>query len=207
MSQYEPAQDDIPTPAKSSNRGYVIAAVVLVIVIVVCIILLITEAIPALRGTRTTKVVAESTATTAPTSTRTPATEQVETPATTDREPAGPIMQDTDTPLYDFVSAGARPAVDWTGFFGKVEDTAGAPVQGLTVIVWDESGRPTVPPVKTDPAGAYEVRLADGPRAGLWSIQLLTNDNRPASHAFSFRTDTDTQGGIQQIQVLWKEIP
>jgi hypothetical protein len=178
-------------------------------VIVVCIILLVTKGIPALRESRESEpqAVAEATATRALTSTPVPADEETDPVVTLDAASAGPVMQDTDAPRFDFNGAGARPSVEWTGFFGEVADTAGAPVEGVTVIIWDEFGQPAVQPVQTDGSGLYEIRLADAPYAGLWSIQLLSADNQPASRYFSFRTDEDTQSGVQQIQVLWKEVP
>jgi hypothetical protein len=36
---------------------------------------------------------------------------------------------------------------------------------------------------------------------------LLTEDGYPASKLYTFETDEDTEGGIQQVQVLWRQIP
>jgi hypothetical protein len=116
-------------------------------------------------------------------------------------------MADTDTPIYDFDSAGARPAADWTGFFGQVVDSAGSPASGVSVVVWYRDGTQASPVLQTDSDGYYEIRLADAPLAGSWSIQLLTDEWQPASKLFTFNTDTDTEAGIQQIQVIWKRIP
>jgi hypothetical protein len=41
----------------------------------------------------------------------------------------------------------------------------------------------------------------------MWTIQLLTEDGYPASKLFTFQTDENTETGIQQIQVMWREIP
>jgi hypothetical protein len=35
----------------------------------------------------------------------------------------------------------------------------------------------------------------------------LTDDYQPASKLFSFDTDENTETGIQQIQVIWKQVP
>ena len=68
-------------------------------------------------------------------------------------------------------------------------------------------GTPASGVVQTDETGYYEIRLADAPLAGVWSIQLLTDDWRPASKLFTFETDENTDTGIQQIQVIWKQVP
>ena len=116
-------------------------------------------------------------------------------------------MADTDDPLFDFESAGARPGVEWTGFFGQVSDSEGNPMSGVAVIIWYRDGQPASPVVETGEDGYYEIRLAEAPLAGFWSIQLLTDDNQPASKLFTFQTDENTETGVQQLQVLWKEIP
>ena len=116
-------------------------------------------------------------------------------------------MSDTDTPRFGYDTAGARPAEEWTGFFGNVVDTAGSPVAGVPVIVWYRDGQPASEPVLTDLNGYYEIVLAQAPLAGMWTIQLLTEDGYPASKLFSFQTDENTETGIQQIQVMWREIP
>jgi len=116
-------------------------------------------------------------------------------------------MGNTDTPLYDFVSAGARPGTDWTGFFGQVTDAQGNPLAGVPVVIWYPDGVLAAEVVHTDKDGKYEIHLADGALAGLWSIQVLTADMQPASKLQTFRTDDNTQTGIQQIQVLWQKVP
>jgi hypothetical protein len=116
-------------------------------------------------------------------------------------------MQDTDTPAFSLDSAGARPSVEWTGFFGQVLDRAGNPLSGVSVVVWYRDGQPAAPVVKTDQDGHYEIRLADAPLAGTLTIQLLTDDNLPASKLFTFQTNDNTQTGIQQVQAIWKQVP
>jgi hypothetical protein len=115
-------------------------------------------------------------------------------------------MQDTDTPAFTLESAGARPSVEWSGFFGQVLDGAGNPLAEVSVVVWYRDGQPAVPVVKTDQDGYYEIHLAEAPLAGTWTIQLLTDDNQPASKLFTFQTDDNTETGIQQIQVIWKQL-
>jgi hypothetical protein len=80
-------------------------------------------------------------------------------------------------------------------------------VEGVPVIVWYRDGQPASSPTPTDQDGNYEIVLADAPLAGTWTIQLLTEDGYPASKLFTFQTDEDTETGIQQIQVLWQQIP
>lgn len=147
-------------------------------------------------------------ATLAPTFTPGPTKEPTNTPPPTPSPtPAPPVMLDTDTPAFEFVSAGARPGVEWTGLFGQVVDSEGNPLPGIPLAVWYDDGTLAADIVRTDDQGNYEIRLADAPLAGTWSIQVLTEDGQPASKLFTFKTDEDTEAGIQQIQVLWQEIP
>ena len=97
--------------------------------------------------------------------------------------------------------------MEWTGFFGQVFDSAGAPVANVSAVVWYRDGTPASPVVQTDETGYYEIRLADAPLAGVWSVQLLTDDWRPASKLYTFETDENADTGIQQIQVIWKQVP
>ena len=189
-------------PSRSPNLLYILIAAVLLIVIVVAAILLITRGIPALSGDKepTAAAASEPAATAVATFTPMPTKEATHTPVL-------PAMSDTDTPRFGYVSAGARPAEEWTGFFGNVVDTAGSPVAGVPVIVWDLDGQPASAPVLTDLNGYYEIVLAKAPLAGMWKIQLLTEDGRPASNPFGFETDENTESGIQQLQVLWRELP
>jgi hypothetical protein len=210
VSQTEQVDSEQASPPRNPNRPYIIFAAVLLVVIVVAAILLITQGLPALQGEQTPTAVtgAESTATQVPTFTPGPTSEPTNTPLPP-AEPtsAPPVMADTDVPIFDFESAGARPGQEWTGFLGQVLDAAGKPVEGVAVIVWYRDGQPAAPAVRTGREGDYEIRLADTPLAGIWSIQLLTDDNLPASKLFTFETDENTETGIQQIQVIWKQIP
>jgi hypothetical protein len=176
---------------------------------VVSVVLLITQGLPALRGeqqaTATTEM--QATATQVPTFTPRSTSEPTNTPPPLSPTAPSLAMSDTNTPIFGFEAAGARPSVDWTGFFGLVQDAAGNPMEGVSVIVWYRDGEPASPIVQTDPDGTYEIRLADSPLPGTWTIQLLTDDNQPASKLFTFQTDDNTETGIQQIQVLWKQIP
>jgi hypothetical protein len=198
-------------PETDPTRRYIIIAAILLAVILVVLILLVVFGLPALQGE-------DATATLAPTATLTPvptptssATPEPEAQATATLIPspvpteAGLVMQDTDEPLYEFQSAGARPGVEWTGFFGQVLDATGDPAPDVLVIVWYPEGQPAIDPVRTDGDGYYEIRLAEAPFAGTWTIQLLTGDYQPASKLFTFQTDEDTTEGVQQIQVLWQE--
>lgn len=209
MSQIEELNDKQQGPSRDPNRMYIIVAAVLVVVIVIAAILLITKGIPALRGEPETTAVTEveATATQVPTFTPGPTREPTQTPPPPSPTPPSLSMSDTDTPLFDFESAGARPGPDWTGFFGQVSDQSGGPVPGVSVIVWYVDGQPASPVVQTNEEGSYEIRLADAPLAGTWSIQLLNDDLSPASKLFTFQTDDIPETGIQQIQVLWKESP
>lgn len=209
MSQTEVSNGRQEGPSRDPNRTYIIVAAVLLIIIVIAAILLITYGIPALRGepeaTPVTEV--EATATQVPTFTPGPTREPTQTTAPPSPTTPSLIMSDTDTPLFDFESAGARPAPDWTGFFGQVLDQSGGPVPGVSVIIWYRDGQPASSVVETDQEGSYEIRLADAPLAGTWTIQLLNEDLSPASKLFTFETDDNTETGIQQIQVIWKESP
>jgi hypothetical protein len=189
---------------------YLIAAAVLLVVIVVATVLLITQGVPALLGEKepTAAALVEPLPSQVATFTPGPAKEPTLTPVA----PSAPtlpalVMSDTDTPAFEFETAGARPGADWTGFFGQVLDAAGNPVQGMPVIIWYRDGQPASPATPTDQDGYYEIRLADAPLAGIWTIQLLTEDGYAASKLFTFETDENTETGIQQIQVVWRQIP
>ncbi len=104
------------------------------------------------------------------------------------------------------MSAGARPSAEWTGFFGQVTDAQGNPIPGVPLIVWYADGVAASPVVRTDADGNYEIRLANKPLAGVWSIQVLTDDMQAASKLQTFRTDENTETGIQNIQVLWQKV-
>jgi hypothetical protein len=60
--------------------------------------------------------------------------------------------------------------------------------------------------VWTGADGAFEIRLAETPFAGTWSIQVLTPEGQPASKLFTFETDADTETGFQQVQVIWQKL-
>ena len=207
----EPAPDAAPQkPSRNPNLMYIMAAAVLLVVIVLASILLITKGIPALLGDEEPTATAEiqPTATSVATFTPGPTKEATHTPLPPPSPTPPPlVMSDTDAPVFGFESAGARPGKEWTGFFGNVLDTAGSPVAGVPVIIWYRDGQPASEPIQTDQDGYYEIVLADAPLAGMWTIQLLTEDGYPASKLFTFQTDEDTEVGIQQIQVMWREIP
>lgn len=210
MSEIERLEPERKGPSQNPNRIYVLVAAVLLVIIVVTSVLLITQGIPALLGKKepTSAAIEEPVATQAPTFTPRPTTEAAETPLPTAAPTFPPLtMSDTDAPLFAYQSAGARPGADWTGFFGQVLDTAGDPLEGVPVIIWYRDGEPASPPTRTDQNGSYEIILADAPLAGLWTIQLLTDEGNPASKLFSFETNEDTETGIQQIQVMWQQIP
>lgn len=200
-----------PGSSNSPNRRYILIAAVLVIVIVVAAILLVTWGIPALRGeteTPTAVTEVEPTATPVPTFTPGPTKAPTNTPVPLPTPTLeAPVMLDTDEPAFEFESAGARPGVEWTGFFGQVLDADGNPLAGVSVIVWYRDGTAASDVVQTDETGYYEIHLADAPLAGFWSIQLLADDWQPASKLFTFQTDENTEAGIQQLQVLWKQVP
>ena len=209
MSEIQRLDPGQQKPSKNSNRIYIIAAAVLLVVIVVTTVLLITEGIPTLLGEKEpTPTAEEPAATQVATFTPGPTAEPTNTALPTEAPTyPPPSMSDTDAPIYDFQSAGARPGEAWTGFFGQVLDTDGQPVEGVPVIVWYRDGQPASPPTPTDQDGNYEIILADAPLAGAWTIQLLTQDMQPASRLLTFDTDENTQTGIQQIQVIWQQIP
>jgi hypothetical protein len=193
-----------------SSRLYILLAVVLVIVIAIIGYLLVTLGIPALRGDDQPSATqsAVMTATPVPTFTPAPTKEPTNTPPPSPTPTsAPPVMADTDDPSFVYQSAGARPSTEWTGFFGQVSDTNGDPLGGVNVAVWYRDGQLAAPVATTDETGHYEIRLAEGPLAGTWTIQVLTEGLQPASNLFTFQTDEDTQQGIQQIQVLWAAAP
>jgi hypothetical protein len=193
-----------PSPQPRSTRIYIIAAVILVAVIILAAVILITRDRDKGEEVAFTPTV-EPEITLIPTFTPGPKPAPTSTPPPA--VPPVPIMGNTDTPLYDFVSAGARPGTDWTGFFGQVTDAQGNPLAGVPVVIWYPDGVLAAEVVHTDKDGNYEIHLADGALAGLWSIQVLTADMQPASKLQTFRTDDNTQTGIQQIQVLWQKVP
>lgn len=209
MSQIDEANGEQSGQAQNSNRLYIIIAAILLVVIVVAAVLLITQGVPGLIGKQepTATMKPEPTATWVPTFTPRPTKEATATPPPVSSTAPELSMSDTDAPLFGFESAGARPGSDWTGFFGQVQDTAGNPVEGVPVIIWYRDGQPASPAVPTDKDGSYEIRLAEAPLAGTWTIQLLSSDGAPASKLFTFQTDENIETGIQQIQVIWKQIP
>ncbi len=207
MSQIEQLNGGQGSPSRSPNRLYILIAAILVVVIVVAIILLVTKGLPALKGEPEPTAVPtkEATSTPVPTFTPPPTSEPTDTPPPPTA--SAPVMKDTDTPIFGFESAGARPSVQWTGFFGQVLDSAGNPMPGIPVVVWYRDGQLASPITQTNEDGNYEIHLAEAPLAGTWTIQLLTDENEPASKLFTFETDVNTETGIQQIQVMWKQIP
>ena len=210
MSETESMNSGQAGPSRGVPRGYIVVAGVLVVVIVVAIILLLSGGLPGSNGTEEPTAVAEAEGTATPVPTFTPGPTQP--PTNTPPPPptptlSAPVMLDTDAPLFEFDSAGARPSTEWTGFFGQVLDAQGQPLSGVSVVVWYRDGVPASDVVTTDEQGAYEIQLAEAPLAGTWSIQVLTDDWQPASKLFTFNTDTDTTSGVQQIQVIWKRIP
>ena len=186
-----------------SMRIYILVALVLVAVIVLLAAVLITRG----RGKKEAAAPTATTmATVSPTSTPGSTQAPVDTPPPTATVPAL-VMTGTDTPVFEFVSAGARPSAEWTGFFGQVTDAQGDPIPGVQLIVWYADGVTASPVVRTGADGSYEIRLANKPLAGVWSIQILTDDMQPASNPQAFRTDENTDTGIQNIQVLWQKVP
>lgn len=210
MSEIKELDTEQKDPSRNTNRLYIIAAAVLLVVIVIATVLLITQGIPALKGEKepTAAPAVEPPPTQVATFTPGPTKEPTHTPIPPPSPTPPPmVMSDTDTPIFDFESAGARPGLEWTGFFGSVLDTADNPVEGVPVIIWYRDGQPASSPTQTDQDGYYEILLADAPLAGVWTIQLLTEDGYPASKLFTFQTDENTETGIQQIQVMWRQIP
>ncbi|NLF15382.1 MAG: carboxypeptidase regulatory-like domain-containing protein [Anaerolineaceae bacterium] len=210
MSEVTPTEYGSRGPSRGPVRLYILVAAILVVIIVVAAVLLLTRGLPGLLGGDDPT----STATVQPTATLlatfTPRPTQ---PPTATAEPtaeptaAAPQMAVPETPLYVFQGAGARPGADWTGFFGTVQDASGAPVAGVPLIVWYPEGTPASAVVETDQDGYYEIRLADVPHSGTWTLQVLTEDGQPASELVTFQTDENTETGIQQIQVLWQQVP
>ena len=210
MSEARETEKSEKSPAQDSMRNYVLVAVALVVIIVIAAILVITVGLPALRGEGQATATAElpATSTAVPTFTPGPTAEPTNTPLPSPSPTMSAlVMSDTEEPAFEFVSAGARPSVEWTGFFGQVQDAGGRPMSGVSVVVWYRDGQPAAPPVQTDGDGYYEIRLADAPLAGTWTIQVLTAEGQPASKLFTFETDEDTDAGIQQIQVIWQQVP
>jgi hypothetical protein len=194
-------------PPADPTRRYIVIAAILLAVILVALILIVVFGLPALQGedpTVTPPPPATLTLVPTPAPSSTPEATATLTPSPSPTD-TGLVMQDTENPIYEFQGAGARPGVEWTGFFGQVLDAAGDPAPGVPVVVWYPEGQPATDPVDTDADGYYEIHLAEAPFAGTWSIQLLTDDYQPASKLFTFRTDEDTEQGVQQVQVLWQE--
>ena len=210
MSEVTPTESGSRGPSRGPIGPYILVAVVLLIIIVVAAVLLINQGLPALRGEGAAKDPTALLPTAMPLATFTPRPTQPPTAtAEPTPQPGTPdlVMAVPETPLFFFQSAGARPGVDWTGFFGTVQDASGAPLPGVQVIVWQADGQPASPVVETDASGYYEIRLNDAPRAGTWTVQVLTEDGQPASELVTFQTDENTETGVQQIQVLWQRVP
>jgi len=214
-TEFARAPKDPPDPEgpRNVNRRYILIAALLLVIILVAAILLLVFGLPALRGeTDATDVpTIAASPSPVPTFTAPPATATTRAPTPTlvpSPEPTGPelVMRDTDTPIYEFDSAGARPSAEWTGFFGQVLDTAGQPVADVFVVVWYPDGQPAADPVQTGADGSYEIRIAEAPHAGSWSVQVLTADYEPASKLVTFMTDEDTAQGVQQVNVIWRQI-
>ena len=202
-----------PEGPRGINRRYIIIAALLLVIILVAAILLLVVGLPALRGDgeATDVPTVASSPTVVPTFTAAPATATTRPPTPTlvpSATPGAPelVMRDTDTPIYEFASAGARPSSEWTGFFGQVLDASDNPVAGVLVMVWYPDGQPAADPVETGTDGSYEIHVAEAPHTGDWSVQVLTEEYEPASKLVTFRTDEDTEQGIQQVQVIWQEI-
>jgi hypothetical protein len=194
---------------------YAIIAAVLVVIIVIAAVLLITKGIPALKGTEEPTEVADAVSTRVPTFTPGPTKAPTNTPlpSATPTSPAF-VMTDEYEVAFTYDAPGARPSTEWTGFFGQVFDSEGDPLADVSLIVLDFDGNPvelvdvpTSPVVKTDKDGLYEIRLAEGPYAETWSILVLTEEGIPASDFLSFVTDEDAKAGIQQVQVIWRQLP
>ena len=202
MNETDVAQPGQAGPKPRSMRIYILVALALVAVIVLLVAILITKG----RGKKEAATPTVATTTTlSPTSTPAPSQAPADTPPPTATVPSL-VMTGTDTPIFEFVSAGARPSAEWTGFFGQVTDAQGNPIPDVLLIVWYADGVTASPIVKTGADGSYEIRLADKALAGVWSIQVLTDDMQAASKLQSFRTDENTETGIQNIQVLWQKV-
>jgi hypothetical protein len=203
---------------QGSSRLYIILAAILIVVIVVAVVLLLTKGLPALRGEATPVAQAEteSAPTVVPTFTPGPTRPPTDTPppgATPTLPP--PEMSDPVEPLFDLQGAGGRPSTEWTGFFGQVLDAGGQPLAGVPLILWrtdpegvpvDLIGAPDPPVVRTAQDGSYELRIAEAPFAGVWTIQVLSDEGQGASKLFTFETSGDPEQGFQQIQVIWQRV-
>jgi hypothetical protein len=203
---------------QGSNRLYIILAAILIFVIVVAVILLVTKGLPALRGepTPVAQAETESAPTIVPTFTPGPTRPPTDLPppaATPTLAP--PQMSDPAEPLFDLQGAAGRPSAEWTGFFGQVLDASGQPLAGVPLILWypdpegnpvELVGAPDPPVIRTDEDGNYELRIADTPFGGLWTIQVLTEEGQGASKLFTFETSDDPGKGFQQIQVIWQRV-
>lgn len=210
MSEARETSKSEKSPSQDPMRVYILVAAVLIVIIVIAAILVITVGLPALRGEGQETAMAEPppSSTPVPTFTPAPTAEPTNTPLPSPSPTMSALMMsDTDEPAFEFVSAGARPSVEWTGFFGQVLDAGDRPISGVPIVVWFRDGEPEGLPVRTDQDGYYEIRVADAPVAGTWTIQVLTAEGGPASKLFTFQTDVDTANGIQQIQVIWKQVP
>jgi hypothetical protein len=216
VSETETTDNGARGPSRNPTVLYIIVAALLVVIIVVAAYFLVTKGLPALRGEAEPTAMAAGTVTSTPVPTftagptRAPTTTPPPAPSPTLVVPA---MLDTDTPVFELKSAAGRPATEWTGFFGQVLDAQGNPLAGVPLIIWYADGQPaelvdspTTPIVRTAADGSYEMRLADSPAAGTWSIQVLADDGGPASKLFTFQTSDNPQAGFQQIQVIWQKV-
>ncbi len=215
MSENRDERSGLASLWQGPTRLYVVVAAVLVVIIIVAAVLLLTGVFSDQDSDeQPTATVQEGTATTVPTFTPGPTRPPTDTPppaATATMPP--PIMADTDDPQFELQSAGGRPSTEWTGFFGQVLDADGEPLEDVPLILWypDPDGipvelldAPDSPIVWTDADGTYEMRIAERPFTGTWTIQVLADDGLPASKLFTFETSDDPDAGFQQIQVIWQ---
>lgn len=138
-----------------------------------------------------------------PTPTATPT--QTPTPTPTSTPTITPTA--TATPLPYYVAHLERSAntrypslgCGWFGFYGKITDSGGYPVQGLSVHIWarDWVGITTV----TSASGEYELYLDDHPKKETWFLQLHAG-GKSISPAISVESHADC--GSALIRVDWK---
>jgi len=103
---------------------------------------------------------------------------------------------------YDLSLMGARPNCASTGVIGVVRDEDGMPVQGVQVQVQNSAGKSWTSSL-SDVDGQYEITMANGPVADIWTAYVVGGD-QPVSPSYSFQTSSGCVNGLQEYKIDWQ---
>ncbi len=131
-----------------------------------------------------------------------------------------PTATNTPTPRPSFAPSANSPSwmpspnhgCDWMGVGGQVLDSAGNPVNGITVFLGGKyEGKPIQLTTTTVSGtafgdGGYEIKLADDPNSVKETlyVQLYAADGAPVSRQVYFRTYDDCQKNLIRIDFAQK---